>query len=101
MFQTWDDDLAVLANSWARKCLFEHNPKRNHPKFHSVGENIWAGTPPSMFQVKSAIKGWVDEVKGYNYNTHVCSKEPCGHYTQVIPCTPFFLKMNVFKELII
>ncbi|XP_060745219.1 glioma pathogenesis-related protein 1-like [Tachysurus vachellii] len=79
---TWDDGLAVLARAWARNCLFEHNPQRNHPVFPSVGENIWAGTPGTRVQVKSMIKSWVNEVQHYNYYTLACTNV-CGHYTQV------------------
>jgi len=85
--QTWDEGLAVTARAWARFCVFEHNiylrdEGRMHPTFTSVGENIWAGASYTQFNVTSAIKLWVDEVKDYNYHQKQCTKV-CGHYTQV------------------
>ncbi|KAF4079932.1 hypothetical protein AMELA_G00184040 [Ameiurus melas] len=87
-YMTWDHDLAVLAKKWAGNCLFEHNPVRAHPVLTSVGENIWAGAPPSSFKTKYAIQRWVNEVKDYDYNNLYCSKV-CGHYTQVVWATTY------------
>ncbi|XP_053097692.1 GLIPR1-like protein 1 [Pangasianodon hypophthalmus] len=87
-YMTWDDGLAVLARAWARNCLFKHNPQRTHPVLPSVGENIWAGAPPSTFGVKSAMQSWVNEVKVYDYNSLSCTKI-CGHYTQVVWATTY------------
>ncbi|XP_072530177.1 GLIPR1-like protein 1 [Salminus brasiliensis] len=84
-YMTWDEGLAVTARAWARNCLFIHNTHlkekgKAHPVFTSLGENLWAGT---KFSLKSAIEGWVNEVKDYQYNTMSCNKV-CGHYTQVV-----------------
>ncbi|XP_073337023.1 GLIPR1-like protein 1 [Pagrus major] len=88
LYMTWDAGLAITARAWARHCLFEHNTylddaRRVHPTFSSVGENIWAGYPPSFFNVASAVKKWVDEKQEYDYNSNRCTKV-CGHYTQVV-----------------
>ena len=32
---------------------------------------------------EEAVKDWNSEVKGYNFKDNICSKVPCGHYTQV------------------
>ncbi|KAG7320653.1 hypothetical protein KOW79_016506 [Hemibagrus wyckioides] len=88
-YMTWDESLAVLARSWARGCLFQHNLQRKHPVLPSVGENIWAGTLSGSFNVKSAIKSWVQEVRYYNYYTSACSSPPCTHYTQVVWATTY------------
>ncbi|XP_077957212.1 GLIPR1-like protein 1 [Gasterosteus aculeatus] len=85
---TWDEALAITARAWARHCVYEHNSylkdvRRVHPTFSSVGENIWAGYPPSSFHVTGAIKNWVDEKQFYTYSSNVCTKV-CGHYTQVV-----------------
>lgn len=90
--QTWDAGLAITARAWAKRCLFEHNTylgdaRRVHPNFSSVGENLWAGSPPSFFSVKLAVKKWVDEKQHYDYNSNRCTGV-CGHYTQV--CALFF-----------
>ncbi|XP_010788071.1 glioma pathogenesis-related protein 1-like, partial [Notothenia coriiceps] len=88
VYQTWDEGLAITAAAWARNCLFEHNVdlkdvRRMHATFSSVGENLWAGFPASDFNVRSAIKSWVDEVHQYNFDENSCSGV-CGHYTQVV-----------------
>lgn len=88
LYMTWDEGLAITARAWARHCVFEHNiylkdVRRVHPTFSSVGENIWAGYPPSYFNVLGAIKSWVDEKQYYDYNSNVCTNV-CGHYTQVV-----------------
>ncbi len=77
----------MTARAWARFCIFKHNiylgeVRRMHPTFTSVGENIWVGTPYSMFKPESAVQSWNDEDRYYNYNTKQCTKV-CGHYTQV------------------
>ncbi|XP_041637144.1 glioma pathogenesis-related protein 1 [Cheilinus undulatus] len=80
---TWDDELAITAKGWAQQCLFDHNPRRAHPNFTSVGENIWTGVPPSSFDVAGAIQSWVNEKQYYDFNSQACTKV-CGHYTQVV-----------------
>ncbi|KAK1789459.1 hypothetical protein P4O66_015373 [Electrophorus voltai] len=86
LYMTWDEGLAVTARAWARKCLFEHNiylheKGKVHPVFTTVGENIWAGAPYTMFSVKKAIEDWINENLHYDYDNHHC-KEVCTHYTQ-------------------
>ncbi|XP_026182866.1 glioma pathogenesis-related protein 1 [Mastacembelus armatus] len=88
LYMTWDEGLAITARAWAKQCVFEHNihlkdARRMHPIFLSVGENIWAGYPPSLFNVSRAIKKWVDEKQDYNYRANTCTNV-CGHYTQVV-----------------
>ncbi|XP_034381957.1 GLIPR1-like protein 1 [Cyclopterus lumpus] len=88
LHMTWDEGLAITARAWARHCVFEHNTYlkevgRVHPTFSSVGENLWAGYPPSAFKASRAIKSWVDEEPNYNHGSNVCTKV-CGHYTQVV-----------------
>ncbi|XP_053718233.1 GLIPR1-like protein 1 [Synchiropus splendidus] len=90
LYMTWDEGLAITARAWARHCLFEHNiyledARRVHPKFSSVGENLWAAFPPSQFSVRRAVNNsWVNEKIYYDYDKNNCRKEPCGHYTQVV-----------------
>ncbi|XP_062239146.1 glioma pathogenesis-related protein 1 [Platichthys flesus] len=87
LYMTWDEGLSLIAKEWAEHCVFQHNPKLNndpsvHPTFSSVGENIWTGSP-SLFDVTSAMKNWVDEKEHYDYQGNKCSLD-CGHYTQVV-----------------
>lgn len=46
MFQIWSDDLADLAENWARECIKGHSDKslRKTKKFKKVGENIHRST---------------------------------------------------------
>ncbi|XP_068525262.1 glioma pathogenesis-related protein 1-like isoform X4 [Anas acuta] len=86
LYMTWDPDLAKTAKAWAKKCQFKHNtylrePGQTHPRFASVGENIWTGSL-SKFSVKGAITSWHNEVNDYSYTTNSC-RTVCGHYTQV------------------
>ncbi|KAK2858716.1 hypothetical protein Q5P01_003336 [Channa striata] len=88
LYMTWDEGLAITARAWAKRCVFKHNiylkeAHRVHPTFPSVGENIWTGHPPSIFNVTLAFKKWVDEKKDYDYGTNTC-QNMCGHYTQVV-----------------
>ncbi len=54
------------------------------PNFSSVGENLWAGFPPSNFNVMRAVKLWVDEKQHYDFSSNDCRQgKVCGHYTQV------------------
>ncbi|KAI5624595.1 GLIPR1-like protein 1 isoform X1 [Silurus asotus] len=82
-YMTWDNGLEVLAKAWAKHCVFTHNQRLTHPVLPSVGENIWAGASHGTFDMKLAIKSWVDEVNAFDYNTLKCTKI-CGHYTQVV-----------------
>ncbi|XP_038612064.1 glioma pathogenesis-related protein 1-like [Tachyglossus aculeatus] len=92
LYMTWDPDLAKTARAWAKTCQFKHNvylkePKKIHPSFLSVGENIWTGSL-SAFSVSSAIQSWYNEVQYYTYKTRSCTKM-CGHYTQVVWATSY------------
>ncbi|KAG7495634.1 glioma pathoproteinsis-related 1 [Solea senegalensis] len=87
-YMSWDAGLAITARAWAKQCVFKHNiylddARRVHPTFSSVGENIWTGSPPSSFNVKTAIKSWEDEKADYDYQRNTCSNV-CTHYTQVV-----------------
>ncbi|XP_032973589.1 GLIPR1-like protein 1 [Rhinolophus ferrumequinum] len=84
---TWDEGLAKTAKAWANKCIFKHNtcsgtPRKCHPTFDYVGENLWLGGL-SIFTPNSAVAAWYNETKYYDYNRQRCSKI-CGHYTQVV-----------------
>ncbi|XP_028972748.2 glioma pathogenesis-related protein 1-like [Esox lucius] len=95
LYMTWDEGLAITAKAWARHCVFEHNiylrdVRRVHPVFSSVGENIWAGAPPSTFSVMKAMRLWVNEDQYYKYESNVCQQgKMCGHYTQVVWATSY------------
>ncbi|NWV18706.1 GLIP1 protein, partial [Origma solitaria] len=84
---SWDAALAKSAKAWAKKCKFDHNtylevPRKMHPTFPVVGENIWTGTA-RIFSVHAALTAWFNEVSSYDFSTNTCS-DVCGHYTQVV-----------------
>ncbi|XP_035171196.1 glioma pathogenesis-related protein 1-like isoform X2 [Oxyura jamaicensis] len=86
LYMSWDPDLAKTAKAWAKRCQFMHNthlkePGQTHPRFTSVGENIWTGSL-SIFSVQGAINSWYKEVNYYSYTDNSC-RRVCGHYTQV------------------
>lgn len=91
LYMTWDPDLAKTAKGWAKRCQFKHNPyighAEVHPRFRSVGENIWIGSVPA-FTPRVAITSWKNEDQFYTYDTNRCS-EICGHYTQVVWATSY------------
>ncbi|XP_054845002.1 glioma pathogenesis-related protein 1-like [Eublepharis macularius] len=89
---SWDYALAKTANAWAKMCQFEHNaelkiPRKVHPNFTAVGENIWTGSL-GHFNVTSALVSWYNEIRYYNYATQKCS-HVCGHYTQMVWATSY------------
>jgi hypothetical protein len=85
VLQTWNDNLAELAQSYADKCVYRHNRERHNQQsdFSRVGENMYASTAqPTSFSV--AVQSWYDEVSDYTYETKTCLPgKVCGHYTQV------------------
>ncbi|NXV82626.1 GLIP1 protein, partial [Atlantisia rogersi] len=87
LHMSWDAALAKSAKAWAKQCKFKHNvylkmPRKVHPTFTPVGENIWTGTA-TIFSVDAALSDWFEEVKSYMFDTNSCGGM-CGHYTQVV-----------------
>ena len=80
--QSWNDDLAQVAQNYADNCVFEHNSNRasQQSTFTSVGENLFAGSGQANYT--SAVLSWYNEVQDYTYSSNSCSGV-CGHYTQV------------------
>lgn len=90
-FQSWDDDLATMAQEWSDGCEFEHGNPTNISPFSSIGQNLWLGTgsesspPDGTGQTQS----WYNEVQYYTFSNMACS-HVCGHYTQVrVLCSQF------------
>src|SRR5262245_56426558 len=89
----WDDDLALVAQSWVDRCIYGHNPNRTSEYgalvggSTYVGENLavylTTGAPPNL--VDFALGIWFDEVADYTYGP-VDSAEvgTSGHYTQLV-----------------
>lgn len=76
-FQTWDKELEALAQSYAEKCIWDHNKERGRR-----GENLFAMAP--TLELEFAVEDWNGEEKFYNLTTSTCVPgQMCGHYTQV------------------
>jgi uncharacterized protein YkwD len=74
---TWSDEDAKVAQDYAAKCVFAHNPNRG-----ARGENIYASGGTGRTP-KEVVGNWASEAKNYNYAANTCSGT-CGHYTQVV-----------------
>ena len=81
--QIWNNELATIAQNYANKCIWAHNPSRISKTFSYVGENIYT-TTGTVTNYRSVVQDWYNEVANYHYSTNTCdSGKVCGHYTQV------------------
>eukprot|EP00731_Ephydatia_muelleri_P014121 Em0007g1431a len=53
----WNDELATIAQNYANKCIWAHNPRRISRTFSKVGENIYAGTG-TVSNYLSVVQKW-------------------------------------------
>ena len=87
---TWDSNLASVAQKYAAKCVWEHNPNRNEEAGKPVGENLYSTTKsiPSPISLLAGLEAWYSEVIAYNWTDGSCdlqkSPDGCGHYTQMV-----------------
>ncbi len=104
----WDPKLEQVAQNYAERCVFEHNPNRSaeyndlnptdingnlYVRDVSVGENLAAAgssnlSSASIVQAMNGYANWVDEGGSYSYGqlqvNDFCDARTCGHFTQVI-----------------
>lgn len=74
----WDTSLKVIAEGYAAKCIWNHNPE-----LEDTGENLFAGTGPLDLRV--ALEKWFLERLDYDYQNNSCDEDKmCGHYTQMV-----------------
>ncbi|XP_059806430.1 peptidase inhibitor 16-like [Hypanus sabinus] len=74
----WDNDLAELALTHAKECIWGHNKNRGQ-----TGENLYATT--GTVDLKAVVEKWYFEAADYTYDTMECTPQKmCGHYTQVV-----------------
>lgn len=91
----WSNELAVVAQNYANKCIWGHNSARTKEtnrltsQFSYVGENLHA-TTESTVDPTYAVENWDSEKKDYTYSSNTCS-DTCGHYTQVVWATSEYL----------
>ncbi|XP_016347484.1 peptidase inhibitor 16-like [Sinocyclocheilus anshuiensis] len=76
----WDEALRVVAEAYAAKCIWDHNPQLEEL---SIGENLFVGTGP--FNATKALLDWFGEHVDYDFETNNCPEDKmCGHYTQMV-----------------
>uniref|UniRef100_UPI003AB021F6 uncharacterized protein n=1 Tax=Centroberyx gerrardi TaxID=166262 RepID=UPI003AB021F6 len=74
----WDASLKVIAEGYAAKCIWNHNPD-----LEETGENLFAGTGP--LDLRMALEKWFLEHLDYEYHNNSCPEDKmCGHYTQMV-----------------
>ncbi|XP_062397855.1 peptidase inhibitor 16 [Sardina pilchardus] len=75
---SWDERLRIVAEGYAAKCRWDHNPD-----LEDLGENLYITNGP--LDPAEAIEKWFNELEHYNYTSNECAEgEMCGHYTQVV-----------------
>jgi len=86
----YDVKLEERAQSWANRCVWEHNPGRSKGFPLYVGENIYMGSYADY--IGEAVKLWAAERIHYNYRTNTCAaNQVCGHYTQLVWANTHFV----------
>ncbi|XP_075948540.1 uncharacterized protein LOC142950816 [Anarhichas minor] len=74
----WDPSLKVIAEGYAAKCIWNHNPE-----LEDTGENLYAGTGP--LDLREALEKWFLEHLDYDFQNNSCDEDQmCGHYTQMV-----------------
>jgi hypothetical protein len=84
---TWDPIAAEVAQAYADKCDWMHNPNASAEYAAKggsggLGENIAAGAPSQ--DIAGAVKGWIDEKADFTPPNTCASGKVCGHYTQIV-----------------
>jgi pathogenesis-related protein 1 len=77
---TWSSAAASVAQTWADRCVYQHNPGRGER-----GENIAASAPANRWTLADAAAAWAGEAPDYDYASNSCAQgKQCGHYTQMV-----------------
>ena len=70
----WNDVLATVAQSYADRCIWGHNPQRTNQvngAFGSVGENLYAATGTNI-NASAPTASWNSEVQYYTLESNEC-----------------------------
>lgn len=83
-FQKWNAKLALMAERYAAKCLWEHGDlEADDLPYKAVGQNLFASQNEKINFDYVTMK-WFEEKSNFNFSTKTCSAgKLCGHYTQV------------------
>ncbi|XP_033214828.1 venom allergen 3-like isoform X2 [Belonocnema kinseyi] len=97
----WDNELAIIAQTLADTCKFEHDKCRDVERF-PVGQNIAsiASTEPNFSpDLTRLVQMWYDEVKLFNgQDVSEYSFNPAvGHYTQLVWAKSLYVGCGVVK----
>ncbi|XP_077982896.1 cysteine-rich venom protein latisemin-like isoform X2 [Glandiceps talaboti] len=78
----WHDEMANMAQTWAEECTWDHGqPDHDMSDYDKLGQNMWKGGKNS---IPVATNSWYNETYSYNFEDGSCTREFCGHYTQVV-----------------
>ncbi|XP_007578287.1 peptidase inhibitor 16 [Poecilia formosa] len=76
--QKWDPNLKLVAESYAAKCIWNHNPALD-----DTGENLFVSSGP--LDLRDALEKWFLEHLDFDYQNNSCDEDKmCGHYTQMV-----------------
>ena len=86
--QVWNEELALLAEGFAAKCVADRQTDRNprSPSFESIGRNFYVLSDLDLdnkVNLSTIIGVWFSESSNYNYNESICFGSSCDNYTQV------------------
>ncbi|KAF3696360.1 Peptidase inhibitor 16 [Channa argus] len=74
----WDPGLKLIAEGYAAKCIWNHNPD-----LEDTGENLYVGT--GSLDLAVALEKWFLEHLDYDFQNNSCDEDKmCGHYTQMV-----------------
>lgn len=93
LFQSWDKELAELAQLNVMKCTMKHDRCHKTERFNFSGQNIYKQTSTSSCfsvdeEIKGSVKAWFDEHhQSSSDDIPSYTKKPnraIGHFTQVV-----------------
>ena len=85
LLQSWNEELATIAQSHSDKCEYGLNDERNSQtdSYDTVGENIFV-VNADEFNISSVIESWFEERLYFEFDENTChSLCYCENYLQV------------------